>query len=206
MYENFFKRPFDIVLSLCGIILLTPLFLIIGLAVFVNDPGPIFFKQRRFGKNKKLFKILKFRTMKVSAPHDTPTHLLGNQDQYITKVGKFLRRTSLDELPQLFNILTGKMSVIGPRPALWNQADLIAERDKYGANAIRPGLSGLAQINGRDELEIPIKAKLDGHYVDNISLCMDCKCFWGTIGKALEQDGVIDGLTDNHKKEKVNKI
>jgi O-antigen biosynthesis protein WbqP len=195
MYKTFFKQLLDIVLSLCGIFVLSPVFLIIAVAIIVNDPGPIFFKQKRVGKNKKLFKILKFRSMKMSTPHDTPTHMLRSQDQYITKVGKFLRKTSLDELPQVFNIFVGQMSIIGPRPALWNQYDLVSERDKYGANAIRPGLSGWAQINGRDELEIPVKARLDGEYVDKMSLGMDWKCFWGTAAKVLKQDGIVEGGT-----------
>lgn len=195
MYKAFFKRFLDIVLSLFGIIVLSPVFLIIAIAIVIDEPGPIFFKQKRVGKNKKLFKILKFRSMKMSTPHDTPTHLLKNPEQYITNVGKFLRKTSLDELPQLFNILAGQMSIIGPRPALWNQYDLIAERDKYGANDVPVGLTGWAQINGRDELEIPVKARLDGEYVQKISLRMDWKCFWGTVISVLKHDGVVEGGT-----------
>lgn len=195
MYKAFFKRLLDIVLSFCGIIVLSPLFLIIAVAIVIDDPGPIFFKQKRFGKKKKLFKIMKFRSMKMSTPHDTPTHMLKNPEQYITRVGKFLRKTSLDELPQIFNIFVGQMSIIGPRPALWNQDDLVAERDKYGANDVRPGLSGWAQINGRDELEIPVKARLDGEYVEKMSFGMDWKCFWGTVISVLKHDGVVEGGT-----------
>lgn len=206
MYKAFYKRLLDIVLSLCGIIVLLPVFLIIAVAIVIDDPGPIFFKQKRVGQNKKLFKILKFRSMKMSTPHDTPTHMLENPEQYITRVGKFLRNTSLDELPQIFNILVGHMSIIGPRPALWNQYDLIAERDKYGANDIAPGLTGWAQINGRDELEIPVKARLDGEYVEKMSFRMDWKCFWGTIISVLKHDGVVEGGTGAlEKKEELEK-
>ncbi|NLD92357.1 MAG: sugar transferase [Fibrobacter sp.] len=205
MYKAFYKRLLDIVLSLCGIIVLLPVFLVIAAAIIIDDPGPVFFKQKRVGKNKKLFKILKFRSMKMSTPRDTPTHMLKNPEQYITKVGKFLRKTSLDELPQIFNIFIGQMSIIGPRPALWNQDDLVAERDKYGANDVRPGLSGWAQINGRDELEIPVKARLDGEYVEKQSLGFDCKCFFGTIKSVLKHDGVVEGGTGEMKKEKTEK-
>ena len=179
--------------------------LILSIAIFVTDPGPIFFTQKRVGKNKKIFKILKFRTMKTSTPHDMPTHLLENPEQYITKVGKFLRKTSLDELPQIFNIFIGQMSIIGPRPALWNQDDLIAERDKYGANDVRPGLTGWAQINGRDELEIADKARLDGEYVERMSFLFDCKCFFGTIGSVLKHDGVVEGGTGEIHREEAEK-
>lgn len=195
MYKRFFKRFIDLFLSFTGIIVLTPVWLVLILAIFINDPGPIFFTQKRVGKGKKLFKILKFRTMKVSTPHDVPTHMLEHPEQYITKVGGFLRKTSLDELPQIFNIFVGQMSIIGPRPALWNQDDLIAERDKYGANDIKPGLTGWAQINGRDELEISEKAKLDGEYVQKMSFGFDCKCFFGTITSVLSRDGVVEGGT-----------
>lgn len=195
MYKAFFKRLIDIVLSFFGIIVLSPVFLIIAVAIVVDDPGPIFFKQKRVGKNKKLFKILKFRSMKMSTPHDTPTHMLKNPEKYITKIGKFLRKTSLDELPQIFNIFAGQMSIIGPRPALWNQDDLITERDKYGANDIRPGLSGWAQVNGRDELEIPVKAKLDGEYTQNFCFKMDWTCFWMTVGNVLKNKGIVEGGT-----------
>lgn len=205
MYKHFFKRIIDILLSLIGIVILIPLWLILSIAIFVTDPGPIFFTQKRVGKNKKIFKILKFRTMKTSTPHDMPTHLLENPEQYITKVGKFLRKTSLDELPQIFNIFIGQMSIIGPRPALWNQDDLIAERDKYGANDVRPGLTGWAQINGRDELEIADKARLDGEYVERMSFLFDCKCFFGTIGSVLKHDGVVEGGTGEIHREEAEK-
>ena len=202
MYKHFFKRLIDIVLSGVGIIVLIPFWIIIGLCIVISDPGPIFFSQRRVGKNKKLFPILKYRTMKVDTPHDVPTHLLQNPEQYITKVGAFLRKTSLDELPQIFNIFVGQMSIIGPRPALWNQTDLIEERDKYGANDIRPGLTGWAQINGRDELEIPVKAKLDGEYVQNLSFFFDCRCFLWTIFSVLMCEGVVEGGTGELNKQK----
>ena len=205
MYKAFFKRLLDIVLSFCGIIVLSPVFFIIAVAIFINDPGPVLFKQNRIGKNKKLFKILKFRSMKMSTPQDTPTHMLKNPEQYITRVGKFLRKTSLDELPQIFNIFIGQMSIIGPRPALWNQYDLIAERDKYGANDVTPGLSGWAQINGRDELEIPVKARLDGEYIERMSFVFDCKCFIGTIVSVFRSDGVVEGGTGEMNKEVVDK-
>ena len=204
MYRGFFKRFFDIILSFLAIVLLSWLFFIISLAIVVDDPGPVFFKQKRVGKNKKLFMMLKFRSMKMKKPHDTPTHMLKNPDQYITRVGKFLRKTSLDELPQIFNILVGQMSIIGPRPALWNQDDLIDERDKYGANDVRPGLSGWAQINGRDELEIQVKARLDGEYVEKMSFAMDWKCFWKTIISVLKREGVVEGGTGALVKEKVH--
>ena len=204
MYKSFFKRFFDIFLSFLGIVLLSWLFIVISLAIVIDDPGPVFFKQRRVGKGKKLFNILKFRSMKVSAPKNTPTHLLDNPDEYITRVGKFLRKTSLDELPQMFNILIGQMSIVGPRPALWNQYDLIAERDKYGANDVRPGLTGWAQINGRDKLEIPIKAELDGYYVANMGFAMDFKCFWRTVIKVITHDGVVEGGTGMISKVEAN--
>ena len=202
MYKHFFKRLIDIVLSGVGIIVLIPFWIIIGLCIVISDPGPIFFSQRRVGKNKKLFPILKYRTMKVDTPHDVPTHLLQNPEQYITKIGAFLRKTSLDELPQIFNIFVGQMSIIGPRPALWNQTDLIEERDKYGANDIRPGLTGWAQINGRDELEIPVKAKLDGEYVQNLGFFFDCRCFLWTIFSVLMREGVVEGGTGELNKQK----
>lgn len=206
MYKHFFKRIFDFILSLLASIILIPIFLIIALAVVIDDPGPVFFKQKRIGKNKKIFWLHKFRTMKVKTP-DIPTHLLENPEQYITRVGKFLRKTSLDELPQVWDILFNKMSIIGPRPALWNQDDLVAERDKYGANDVKPGLTGWAQINGRDELEIPVKAKLDGEYVEKLNVgklkgfAMDWKCFWGTIFSVLKSDGVVEGGTGEMKKQ-----
>lgn len=194
------KRILDFLLALIGLIILSPIFLILFLAIKLDSPGPVFFKQKRFGKNKKLFNILKFRTMRIDTPKDTPTHLLENPDQWITKVGKFLRKTSLDELPQIFNILTGEMSIIGPRPALWNQIDLIDERDKYGANDIPAGLTGWAQINGRDELPIEVKARLDGEYAEKMSFIMDVKCFFGTIVSVVKSDGVMEGgpSADNH--------
>ena len=202
MYRKFGKRILDILLSGCGVIILSPLYLILAIAIKIDDPGPIFFRQKRVGLHKTHFQILKFRTMKMCTPHDVPTHQLQNPEQYITSVGKLLRKTSLDELPQIFQIFTGKMSVIGPRPALWNQDDLIAERDKYGANGVRPGLTGWAQINGRDELEIPVKARLDGEYVQNLSFLFDCRCFFGTIGKVLKHDGVVEGGTGVLQEEK----
>ncbi len=200
MYTHFFKRLIDIVLSFIGIIVLGIPMLIIAVVIKHEDPGPALFRQKRIGKNKKYFMLLKFRSMKMSTPHDVPTHQLENPEQYLLKCGKTLRKLSLDELPQLFNILKGDMSIIGPRPALWNQDDLIAERDKYGANGVKPGLTGWAQINGRDELEIPIKAKLDGEYVEKQSFLFDCKCFFGTIGKVLKSDGVVEGGTGEMKK------
>lgn len=195
MYTNFLKRIIDFILSLVGIIILSPLLLILIIAIKVDSKGPVVFTQKRVGKNKKLFSIYKFRTMKIDTPKEMPTHLLKNPDEFITRVGKFLRKTSLDELPQLFNILKGDMAIIGPRPALWNQEDLIEERDKYGANDIRPGLTGWAQINGRDELEIDIKASLDGYYVEHESFWMDVKCFFGTIVSVFKSDGVVEGGT-----------
>ena len=194
-YRQYIKRILDIMLSLLGILLLSPIWLLIMLAIKVNSRGPVFFIQKRVGYQKCFFNIYKFRTMRSDTPKDVPTHLLSDPDQWITKVGRFLRKTSLDELPQLINILKGDMSVIGPRPALWNQDDLIAERDKYRANNVRPGLSGWAQINGRDELVIPIKAKLDGEYVKRMSLLFDCRCFGGTILSVLKKDGVVEGGT-----------
>lgn len=195
MYKNFLKRGIDFLLSLLGIIILSPVFLILCIAIKLDSKGPIIFQQKRVGKEKTHFNIYKFRTMRTDTPKEMPTHLLENPDYFITKVGKFLRKTSLDELPQLFNILKGNMAVIGPRPALWNQYDLIAERDKYQANDIRPGLTGLAQISGRDELEIDLKAKLDGEYTANITPLMDLKCFFGTIIAVFKHDGVVEGGT-----------
>ncbi len=195
MYNKFFKRLIDLFLSSIGIIVLALPMLIIALIIKIDSKGPILFKQKRVGIHKKHFNILKFRTMRTDTPHDAPTHELSDPKKWITKFGGFLRKTSLDELPQIFNIFVGQMSVIGPRPALWNQYDLVDERDKYGANDVRPGLTGWAQINGRDELEIPLKAKLDGEYVENISLGFDCKCFFGTIKSVLKSDGVVEGGT-----------
>lgn len=194
MYMNI-KRMIDIILSIIGLIVLSPIFLILIIAIKVDSRGSVLFKQKRVGINKTHFNILKFRTMRIDTPKDTPTHLLSNPEQYITKMGKFLRRTSLDELPQIWNIFVGQMSIIGPRPALWNQYDLIAERDKYGANDVPPGLTGWAQINGRDELPIEIKSKLDGEYVEKISFWMDVKCFFGTIVSVVKSDGVVEGGT-----------
>lgn len=202
MYRTFFKRLLDIILSGCAIVILSPLLLVIAIAIKIDDPGPVLFRQKRVGIHKTHFSIMKFRTMKMDTPKDTPTHLLENPEQYITKVGKFLRKSSLDELPQIFQIFTGKMSIIGPRPALWNQFDLIAERDKYGANDVRPGLTGWAQINGRDELPIEVKARFDGEYVEKLSFLFDCKCFFGTIGAVLKHDGVVEGGTGQLEKEK----
>ena len=201
MYRNGLKRVLDFILSLVGLILLLPVLLIIALIIKLTSPGPVFFKQKRVGKNKTYFNILKFRTMRTDTPKDTPTHLLANPDQYITPIGKVLRKTSLDELPQIINILKGDMSIIGPRPALWNQYDLIEERDRYGANDILPGLTGWAQINGRDELEIDVKARLDGEYVERMSFLFDCKCFFGTITSVLKHEGVVEGGTGELKKE-----
>ena len=201
MYRNGLKRVLDFILSLAGLILLSPVLLIIALIIKLTSPGPVFFKQKRVGKNKTYFNILKFRTMRTDTPKDTPTHLLANPDQYITPIGKVLRKTSLDELPQIINILKGDMSIIGPRPALWNQYDLIEERDRYGANDILPGLTGWAQINGRDELEIDVKARLDGEYVERMSFLFDCKCFFGTITSVLKHEGVVEGGTGELKKE-----
>lgn len=187
------KRLIDIILSFLGLTILSPLFLILIVAIKMESKGPVLFKQKRVGMNKTHFNILKFRTMRIDTPKDTPTHLLENPDQYITKMGKFLRKTSLDELPQIWNIFVGQMSVIGPRPALWNQYDLIAERDKYGATDVPPGLTGWAQINGRDELPIVVKAKLDGEYVEKVSFWMDVRCFFGTIVSVVKSDGVMEG-------------
>ena len=202
MYIRYIKRILDIVLSFVGLILSSWLFLIIIAAIEIDDPGPVFFTQKRVGIRKKHFNLYKFRSMKMSTPHDTPTHLLDNPDQYITRVGRFLRKTSLDEIPQLINILKNDMSVIGPRPALWNQYDLLEERDRYGANDIKPGLSRWAQICGRDELEIVDKARLDGEYVRNMSFLFDCRCFFGTAFSVLRGDGVVEGGTGElHKTE-----
>ena len=188
-----FKSTADYICSFLGLIVLLPLLVVLFICIKIDSKGPVLFKQKRIGKNKTHFNIYKFRTMRTDTPQDCPTHLLNNPEKCITKVGKFLRKTSLDEIPQIINILSGKMSIIGPRPALWNQDDLIAERDKYGANSIKPGLTGWAQINGRDELPIEVKAKLDGEYVEKMSFLFDCRCFFGTIIKVLKRDGVIEG-------------
>lgn len=193
MYRNFFKRVIDFTLSLLGLFFLSPLFLLIIVLIKLDSKGPIVFKQKRLGKDKQYFHIYKFRTMKIDTPKDMPTHLLENPDYFITRVGRILRKTSLDELPQLINILTGDMSIVGPRPCLWNQYDLIAERDKYDANNIRPGLTGLAQISGRDELEISKKAKFDGDYIDKMSLLFDTKVFITTFVKVFQSQGVVEG-------------
>ena len=195
MYRTFFKRLLDIILSGCAIVILSPLLLVIAIAIKIDDPGPVLFRQKRVGIHKTHFSIMKFRTMKMDTPKDTPTHLLENPEQYITKVGKFLRKSSLDELPQIFQIFTGKMSIIGPRPALWNQFDLIAERDKYGANDVRPGLTGWAQANGRDELPIPVKAELDGYYAQNLSFALAVKILFKTARGVWKGDGVVEGGT-----------
>ncbi len=194
MYQRL-KRGMDFMLALLGLIVLCPLFLALTAAVKADSRGPVFFRQKRVGIHKTHFYILKFRTMRTDTPKDMPTHLLKEPEQYITRVGKFLRRTSLDELPQIFNILKGDMAVVGPRPALWNQYDLIEERDKYGANDVRPGLTGWAQINGRDELEIPVKAGLDGEYVRKLGFLMDCRCFFGTFLSVFKGEGVVEGGT-----------
>ena len=202
MYNRYIKRLIDIVLSAGGIVVLSPVLLGVAVAIKIDDPGPILFRQKRVGLHKTHFEIMKFRTMKMETPRDVPTHQLENPEQYITRVGKVLRKTSLDELPQIFQILTGEMSIIGPRPALWNQYDLIEERDKYGANDVRPGLTGWAQINGRDELPIEVKARFDGEYVEKMSFLFDCKCFFGTIVSVLKSDGVVEGGTGQLEKEK----
>lgn len=195
------KKIIDRFLAFIGLIVLSPLFLILIIAIKLDSPGPIFFRQKRVGIHKTHFEILKFRTMRTDTPKDMPTHMLKNPDQYITKVGRFLRKTSLDELPQIINILKGDMAIVGPRPALWNQYDLIEERDKYGANDILPGLTGWAQINGRDELEIPVKAKLDGDYVAKMSFGMDLRCILGTVVSVARQDGVVEGGTGELHRE-----
>ena len=202
MYRCFLKRLIDIMISLIGILVLALPMLILAIVIKLDTPGPVLFRQKRVGLRKKHFNILKYRTMRIDTPKDTPTHMLENPEQWITKTGKFLRKTSLDELPQIFNIFVGHMSIIGPRPALWNQFDLIEERDKYGANDVRPGLTGWAQINGRDELEIPVKAKLDGEYIEKMSFFFDCKCFFGTITSVLKSDGVVEGGTGELEKQK----
>ena len=209
MYERYVKRAIDLILSAAAMILLSWLYLLLGIIIKLDDPGPVFFSQKRVGKGKRYFRLHKFRSMKMSTPHDMPTHLLENPEQYITRVGRFLRKSSLDEIPQVWDIFVGHMSIIGPRPALWNQEDLIAERDKYGANDVRPGLTGWAQINGRDELEIPVKARLDGDYVKILkqgglkAFAMDCRCFLGTIFSVLRSEGVVEGGTGELNKERV---
>lgn len=205
MYRKFFKRLIDLVLSSVGIVVLALPMVVFALIIRIEDPGPAIFRQKRVGIHKTYFSVLKFRSMKMSTPHDMPTHMLENPDQYLLKCGRWMRKMSIDELPQLFNIFTGKMSIIGPRPALWNQDDLIAERDKYGANEVKPGLTGWAQINGRDELEIADKARLDGEYVKKMSFAFDCRCFFGTIRSVLRHDGVVEGGTGELKKEEAKR-
>ncbi len=202
MYRKFGKRFLDILLSGLSMVVVVPVCAVIAIAIKIDDPGPVLFRQKRVGIHKGYFQIMKFRTMKMNTPRDMPTHLLQNPEQYITRVGRILRKTSLDEFPQIFQIFTGKMSIIGPRPALWNQYDLIAERDRYGANDVRPGLTGWAQINGRDELPIDVKARYDGEYVENLSFLFDCKCFFGTIRSVLKSEGVVEGGTGQLEKEK----
>ena len=202
MYQRTIKRLFDIVLSLAGLIVLAIPMLVFALIVKLDSPGPVLFWQKRVGIHKKTFMMPKFRTMYTDTPANMPTHLLSDPQKWITRSGAWFRKLSIDELPQILCIFTGKMSIIGPRPALWNQADLIEERDKYGANDVRPGLTGWAQINGRDELEIPVKARLDGEYVQHISFLFDCRCFFGTIFKVLRHDGVVEGGTGTLHEEK----
>lgn len=201
VYEKVVKRVFDVILSFCGLVILSPVFAVLAIWIVKDDPGPVLFTQKRIGQDKQYFKLHKFRSMKMSTPHDKPTHMLENPEQYITKSGKFIRAHSLDELPQIWDIFIGNMSVIGPRPALWNQDLLTAERDKYGANDIKPGLTGWAQINGRDELEIPVKAKLDGDYVKKLGLGMDIKCFLGSLHVFGKDDSVVEGGTGEMKKQ-----
>lgn len=199
MYRKGIKRVIDFVLGLAGLIVLSPVFIVLCIWIKLSSKGPVLFKQKRVGINKTHFNILKFRTMYIDTPNDMPTHMLKDPEQFITKAGKFLRKTSLDELPQIINIIKGEMSIIGPRPALWNQYDLIEERDRYHANDVRPGLTGWAQINGRDELEIPVKAKLDGEYIERISFLFDLKCFFGTVASVLKSDGIVEGGTGSMK-------
>ena len=202
MYQRYVKRIFDIVLSLVGLVVLAIPMLVFALIVKLDSPGPVLFWQKRVGIHKKTFMMPKFRTMYTDTPANMPTHLLSDPQKWITRSGAWFRKLSIDELPQILCIFTGKMSIIGPRPALWNQADLIEERDKYGANDVRPGLTGWAQINVRDELEIPVKARLDGEYVQHISFLFDCRCFFGTIFKVLRHDGVVEGGTGTLHEEK----
>lgn len=208
MYKKIIKRTIDLLLSIVGIVVLAIPMLIIAILIKIDSKGPVFFKQKRVGIHKTYFEIYKFRTMKIDTPHDVPTHQLQQPNLYITKVGAFLRKTSLDEFPQLFNIFRGDMSIVGPRPALWNQYDLLEERDKYGANDLKPGLTGWAQINGRDELEIPVKAKLDGIYVKKMSFLYDCKCFFMTVIRVIKRDGVVEGeiLEKNKRKSQKENI
>lgn len=216
MYKNVIKRLIDFILSSIAIIVLALPMLIISIVIKIDDPGPVLFKQKRVGKKKNgeitYFMIWKFRSMKISTPHDTPTHLLDNPEQYITRVGRFIRKTSLDELPQFYQVFTSKLSIVGPRPALWSQEDLVAEREKYGANDIKPGIAGWAQINGRDELEIDVKAKFDGEYAAALNagkfkgFAMDVKCFFGTIVRVLKSDGFVEGGTGEMKKQEEENV
>jgi O-antigen biosynthesis protein WbqP len=201
MYKKYLKRIIDFMLSFIALVVLSPLFLIVSLAIIIDSKGPVLFKQKRVGRNKRLFNILKFRTMKINTPHNMPTHMLEHPEQYITRVGMFLRKSSLDELPQLINILKGDMAIVGPRPALWNQDDLIAEREKYGANAVLPGLTGLAQVMGRDALKIPVKAKYDGEYIAKMGLFKDAKIIFKTVISVFKADGIIEGGTDELNKK-----
>lgn len=201
MYQHFFKRLFDILLSLLALAVLWPVFLILVIWIKLDSPGPVLFKQKRVGKGCTYFTLLKFRTMRSDTPKDVPTHLLKNPEAYITKSGRFLRRSSLDELPQLLNILAGHMSLVGPRPALWNQDDLVAERAKYGANDVLPGLTGWAQVNGRDELPIPVKARMDGEYVQKLSAWMDLKCLFMTVYAAISGKGLAEGCAESEEEE-----
>lgn len=200
MYQKYIKRFIDFIMAIIITVCISPVLLLISIAIKCESRGPVLFKQKRVGLHRELFEIYKFRSMRTDTPKDCATHLLQNPESYITKVGRFLRKTSLDELPQLFNIIKGDMAWVGPRPALWNQYDLIEERDKYGVNDVMPGLTGWAQINGRDELEIPVKAKLDGEYVKRQSFLFDCRCFLGTFLSVLRQDGVVEGGTGSMKK------
>ena len=202
LYRTVWKRLIDIVLALIGLAVLLVPMLIFAIIIKLDSNGPVLFWQKRVGMNKKTFMMPKFRSMYTETPSEMPTHLLSDPSRWITPVGRVYRKFSIDELPQIWCILTGEMSIIGPRPALWNQFDLIEERDKYGANDVRPGLTGWAQINGRDELEIPVKAKLDGEYVEKMSFLFDCKCFFGTILAVLRHDGVVEGGTGAGKQEK----
>lgn len=212
MYKRIVKRLFDIILSGIGIVVLAVPMLIVAIAIKIDDPGPVLFRQRRVGQKKNgeitYFMIWKFRSMKMSTPHDVPTHLLENPQQYITRIGGFIRKTSIDELPQIYQVFLGQLSVVGPRPALWSQDDLVAEREKYGANDVKPGITGWAQINGRDELEIPVKAKLDGEYAAALNagflkgFAMDVKCLFGTVSSVLKSDGVVEGGTGAMEREK----
>ncbi len=201
MYCHFVKRMLDMILSFCALVVLAIPMAVVAVMIKLDSKGPVLFWQKRVGIHKETFMMPKFRSMYTETPAEMPTHLLNDPERWITPVGKVCRKLSIDELPQIWSILTGKMSIIGPRPALWNQFDLIEERDKYGANDVRPGLTGWAQINGRDELEIPVKAKLDGEYVKKMSFLFDCKCFFGTILAVLRHDGVVEGGTGTMKKE-----